>query len=148
MATISENLQTIKNSTDAIKQAIIDKGGTINGDITTWASAISGISGGSNENINNVYVSLLSSYVVDTGGQTMTAYISFENPVDVAVTIYIQYHNGDTPLNESLTLEAGKSECSVEVNLRSLDSIAVSVIPSYYYGQYTFSSYLYKINYL
>ena len=27
MATISENLQTIKTSTDAIKQAIIDKGG-------------------------------------------------------------------------------------------------------------------------
>lgn len=46
MATISENLQTIKNSTDAIKQAIIDKGGTIEGDITTWADAISGISGG------------------------------------------------------------------------------------------------------
>ena len=46
MATISENLQTIKNSTDAIKQAIIDKGGTINGDITTWASAINEISGG------------------------------------------------------------------------------------------------------
>ncbi len=46
MATISENLQTIADSTAAIKQAIIAKGGTINGDITTWASAISGISGG------------------------------------------------------------------------------------------------------
>lgn len=51
MATISENLQTIKNSTDAIKQAIIDKGGTIEGDITTWASAISGISGGGGDNL-------------------------------------------------------------------------------------------------
>lgn len=49
MSTISENLQTIKNSTDAIKQAIIDKGGTIEGDITTWADAISGISGGGSE---------------------------------------------------------------------------------------------------
>lgn len=52
MATIGENLQTIKSSTDAIKQAIIDKGGTINGDITTWADAISGIEtggGGSSE---------------------------------------------------------------------------------------------------
>lgn len=49
MATISENLQTIKNSTDAIKQAIIDKGGTIEGDITTWADAINGISGGGSE---------------------------------------------------------------------------------------------------
>ena len=50
MATISENLQILKDSTDAIKQAIIDKGGNIQGDITTWADAISGISGGgSNE---------------------------------------------------------------------------------------------------
>lgn len=51
MATISENLQTIKDSTDAIKQAIIDKGGTIEGDITTWADAISGISGGGSDNL-------------------------------------------------------------------------------------------------
>ena len=46
MSTIAENLQTIKNSTDAIKQAIIDKGGTISGDITTWADAINGIETG------------------------------------------------------------------------------------------------------
>ena len=46
MATISENLQILKDSTDAIKQAIIDKGGNIEGDISTWASAITGISGG------------------------------------------------------------------------------------------------------
>lgn len=45
MATIAENLQTLKDSTDAIKQAIIDKGGNITGDITTWADAINGISG-------------------------------------------------------------------------------------------------------
>lgn len=43
MATISENLQILKDSTDAIKQAIIDKGGTIEGDITTWADAIGNI---------------------------------------------------------------------------------------------------------
>lgn len=51
MSTISENLQTIKNSTLAMKQAIIDKGGTINGDITTWDNSINNIpyggSGGS-----------------------------------------------------------------------------------------------------
>ena len=49
MATIAENLQIIKNSIDSIKQAIIDKGGTIEGDITTWANAINGISGGGSE---------------------------------------------------------------------------------------------------
>jgi hypothetical protein len=40
MRPISENLQIIKNSELAMKQAIIDKGGTINGDITTWANSI------------------------------------------------------------------------------------------------------------
>ena len=40
MATIQENLQTIADSTSAIKQAIIDKGGDVTGDITTWADAI------------------------------------------------------------------------------------------------------------
>ena len=45
MATIAENLQIIKDSTDAIKQAIVNKGGNISGDISTWADAINGISG-------------------------------------------------------------------------------------------------------
>ena len=51
MSTIQENLQIIADSTTAIKQAIIDKGGDVTGDITTWADAISGIEtggGGSN----------------------------------------------------------------------------------------------------
>lgn len=63
MATISENLQTIKNSTDAIKQAIIDKGGTITGDITTWASAINGIEtggGGSSSDEEYIFTGTLS----------------------------------------------------------------------------------------
>lgn len=46
MATIAENLQILADSTSAIKQAIIDKGGDVTGDITTWANAINGISGG------------------------------------------------------------------------------------------------------
>lgn len=40
MATISENLQTIKDSTVNIKNTIINKGGAITGDITTYAQAI------------------------------------------------------------------------------------------------------------
>lgn len=54
MATISENLQTIKTSTDNIKQAIIDKGGEITGNITTWADAINAIeSGGAYPEVNH-----------------------------------------------------------------------------------------------
>ena len=50
MATISENLKTIKDSTMAIKQAIIDKGGEV-GDLTTYADAIINLpSGGGDVN--------------------------------------------------------------------------------------------------
>lgn len=42
MATITENLKTIKDSTMAIKQAIIDKGGEV-GDLTTYAEAIANL---------------------------------------------------------------------------------------------------------
>ena len=60
MATISENLQIIKNSTDAIKQAIIDKGGTIDGDISTWANAISGLNGGGSSEEEYVFTGTIS----------------------------------------------------------------------------------------
>lgn len=51
MTTISENLQIIKNSAQAIKQAIIDKGGEV-GDLTTYAAAITNLpSGGDNKKI-------------------------------------------------------------------------------------------------
>lgn len=86
MATISENLQIIKDSTDAIKQAIIDKGGTIEGDISTWADAISGIEtgGGSSEseyiftgtlthNITKVVVTGSLNKVPDTGHNYLLA---------------------------------------------------------------------------
>ena len=43
MATISENLKTIKDSTEAIKSAILEKGGTIEGNLTTYASAIASL---------------------------------------------------------------------------------------------------------
>ena len=51
MATISENLQIIADSVTSIKNAISEKGGDVSGDITTWADAIRGISGGGNDNI-------------------------------------------------------------------------------------------------
>lgn len=54
MATISENLQIIKNSMDAIKQAIIDKGGEISGDITTWADAIMNIQSAPQQTVNRI----------------------------------------------------------------------------------------------
>lgn len=55
MSTISENLQIIKDSIDAIKQAIINKGGEITGDITTWANTIKTIQTGGSGGAGSVF---------------------------------------------------------------------------------------------
>lgn len=47
MATLEENINILASATAEIKQAILDKGGNIQGDITTWANAINQIQGGS-----------------------------------------------------------------------------------------------------
>lgn len=47
MATIAENIQTIATATADIKDAILEKGGTITGDITTYGDAIRGMGGAS-----------------------------------------------------------------------------------------------------
>lgn len=76
MKTISENLQILKDSTDAIKQAIIDKGGKITGDITTWANTISGISEGS-----ELLTFTLGDFVYFfQDGMTWGEYINITNP--------------------------------------------------------------------
>jgi hypothetical protein len=93
MATISENLQTIKNSTDAIKQAIIDKGGTIEGDITTWANAINGLSGGGSELLT---FTLGDHVFFFQDGMTWDEYINITNPNNVGKSydhLYKSYDN-------------------------------------------------------
>ena len=74
MATISENLQIIKNSTDAIKQAIINKGGTINDDITTWAEAINGIPNNGGENTEDIIFT--GDFIEEPGGVNINGVIS------------------------------------------------------------------------
>ena len=77
MATISENLQTIKNSTDAIKQAIIDKGGEISGNITTWADAIGGIEvGGGSSSTEITFTGDMSKVGDEPVTFTISGYIS------------------------------------------------------------------------
>ena len=75
MATISENLQIIADSTAAIKQAIIDKGGEISGDITTWADAISGISGGGDLDLITFYLSSTNISRTCPRGMTWAEYV-------------------------------------------------------------------------
>ena len=113
MATISENLQTIADSTAAIKQAIIDKGGTIEGDITTWASAIEGISGG--DEYDNVFFGTaeINSLYYDIYGELLQPFD--EDGIILAIAKYnnrfllgysnILYGNIDTYVEISLNVD-------------------------------------------
>ena len=104
MATISENLQIIKNSTDAIKQAIIDKGGEISGNITTWADAISAIKsggvtllGGIKNKLNGAEI-VIPNGVID--GDVLYTY-EYENLDTTAysnVNIFMPHYMGTFPL--------------------------------------------------
>lgn len=65
MKTIAENLQIIKDSIEAIKQAIIDKGGTVNGNITTYANAIRNLENNFDDNGHNYKVVFQDDTVID-----------------------------------------------------------------------------------
>jgi hypothetical protein len=73
MRTIAENLQIIKDSTEAIKQAIIDKGGTISGNITTYADAINSIQ--TTESVENKEITFIGN-IIYGNKITLTGYIS------------------------------------------------------------------------
>ena len=85
MATISENLQTIKTSFDNIKQAIIAKGGNADGDITTWGNAIGAIESGD--------MSLLGGIKNKLNGTELT--IPVEEPADKTPIYTYEIENPD-----------------------------------------------------
>ena len=98
MATISENLQTIKTSTDAIKQAIISKGGEISGNITTWADAISAIEsggvtllGGIKNKLNGAQI-VIPTGVVDGDVLYEYQYENLDTTTYSGVCIFMQYY--------------------------------------------------------
>lgn len=75
MTNIAEKFQIIKNSSLAMKQAIIDKGGIINGDITTWANSIANIPTGGTFEPGSGNVKILNKLNGDIIGELNKAYI-------------------------------------------------------------------------
>lgn len=77
MTTISEKLTTINNTLKAIKQAIINKGVTPSGNITTYATAIENIpTGGGGSSFQ------LTRFSDDTGTEIGTHYMNFTDAND------------------------------------------------------------------
>lgn len=81
MATIAENLQTIDSSLKNIKQALIDKGATVDGNITSYADAIRDIETEGGECVR-MYAFIVSNYYschVFAEGMTFEDYINSED---------------------------------------------------------------------
>lgn len=112
MATISENLQIIADSTAAIKQAIIDKGGEITGDITTWASAISGISGGGSSS-EEEYV--FTGTILRQGTQ-ITLYGSLSSKPELApIFLVLVYFGTEASVSRRIVLDLNALTISIDV---------------------------------
>lgn len=139
MATISENLQIIKNSTDNIKQAIIDKGGEISGDITTWADAISAIEsggitllGGIKNKLNGAEI-VIPTDVID--GDVLYEYQceNLDTTTYSDVTFFMQYYRG------SFSLDSGWGGMSPQFYIFNLGDIKFMMMDRsmHIYGWYS-----------
>lgn len=123
MATISENLQTIKNSTDAIKQAIIDKGGTIEGDITTWADAISGISGGGSSSEEEI--TFIGRMDLEPSGLYITGSLSTSFSTEKRIWVFTY---GDQAIFSSYVIMAGEVDVSLTLTSPGIIDLESSYI--------------------
>lgn len=133
MSTISENLQTIKYSTEAIKQAIIDKGGTISGDITTWASAISGIETGGGGNSEPIKFYCTAS-INSSATATYAGYfenIDFLESFGGFARLFIVCHGISSVVGSSIVNSSNYNSISVTVN-NVVDSQMGEPLPSSY----------------
>ena len=74
MATISENLQILKNSITSIKQAIINKCGNVEGNITTYADYINSINTNIGDNQSPMLATISDVNFYDYDGTILYSY--------------------------------------------------------------------------
>ena len=111
MSTISENLQIIADSTAAIKQAIIDKGGEISGDITTWADAINGISGGGSTSEEYVFTGTISYNMTEV---TITGSLNKVPDTERGYLVALGYYTGGVCTDRAFIIGTGPYTLNVD----------------------------------
>ena len=81
MATITENIQTLRSIKSDIKNAITDKGGSVGNDFKTYAQAITNLpSGGGNEDLRNLIEKDITTLNIPEGTTTIGDYIFWNCP--------------------------------------------------------------------
>lgn len=113
MATIAENLQTIKAAVEDIKQAIIAKGGTVSGDLTTYANAIESLA---SEGENSVPDYIVRSSVPNTGNAEVYQFLKTlkENTKETA---YLEIQTIDVNLSGGVIYLSDKYTVGTQVYL-------------------------------
>lgn len=88
MATIAENIQTLRSIKSDIKNAITDKGGSVGNDFKTYAQAITNLpSGGGNEDLINLIERDGTSFAIPDGTTKIGDYAFYEYRKLTDVTI-------------------------------------------------------------
>lgn len=107
MRTIAENLQIIRESTADIKSAITEKGGTISGDLSTYADAIRGIpQGGGGDDMPVIGDGKTYLYITIAAEGRMYVQINFNQSVANGVVI----DWGDGSAKESISRSGNISQ--------------------------------------
>lgn len=140
---IQNKIELIKNSVQQIKQTLSDNGININGDITTWHTAI-------DESIINVYVSLVSTYAVSVtppDSFEATISISFDHALTEDISLIIRSNAGDGDNSRTIDLSKGSTEYSTQIYLHSNNSFIVAIVPRYSMGEYYRLNNVYRVIY-
>ena len=118
MATIAENIQTLKSIKSGIKQAITDKGGSVGNDFKTYAQAITNLpSGGGNEDLIDLIERDITSLTIPDG-TTKIGYGVFYNCSRLAsVTI-----KATTPPTLASDAFNNTNNCPIYVPAESVDA--------------------------
>ena len=88
MATIAENIQTLRSIKSGIKQAITDKGGSVGNDFKTYAQAITDLpSGGGNEDLIDLIERDITSLTIPDGTTKIGNYAFYYYSTLASITI-------------------------------------------------------------
>ncbi len=146
MATIAENLQTINSSLQNIKQALIDKGVTVEGDITSYADAIRGIETGGGECVRMYAFIIPDAYSchVFAEGMTFEDYVNSEDnnsthPNKWTRLVISQDSNGEPCVTYEHNVDGGVAYSWLIHNMSEMENpMTGRVLPQHLCAPYAF----------
>ena len=118
MATIAENIQTLKSIKSDIKNAIIQKGGSVTDAFGTYAQAITDLpSGGGNEDLINLIERDITSLSIPDGTTKIGGYVFYNCSSLTSITI-----KATTPPTLGSSAFDNTNNCPIYVPAKSVNA--------------------------